>query len=59
MIHVFDDQQNRTIYIRQVPVQSLQTATVSLCAVGQSPWISLHTSWQAAGKLAGELIFTL
>lgn len=54
IICVFDDQQHRTVHIHQTSVQSLQAGPVSHSAVGQSPGVTLHASWQATGELRGE-----
>lgn len=58
VIHVFDDEQNRTVHICQVSVQSLEAGPVSLSAVGQSPGVTLHTGWQATGELENKQIIS-
>ena len=59
VVHIFDDEQNRTLHVCQAPVQSLQTGPVLPRAVGQSPGVDLHTGRQAACKLEGKHIIRL
>lgn len=53
VVHVFDDEQHRTVHVRQAPVQSLEAGAMLHRAVGQSPGITLHTGRQAARQLEG------
>lgn len=50
-VHVFDDQQHRTVQISHIPVQCLQAASMDGGAVDQMPWIALGPWWNVSSQL--------
>ena len=45
VVHVFDDQQHRTVHVHQHPVQGLEAGPMLHGAVDESPRVTLNTGW--------------
>lgn len=56
-VHVFDDQQYRTVQASHIPVQSLQAAPMNGCAVDHLPSIALGPGWHVSCKLMEKEVF--